>query len=165
MLRKLLCVTAFLGLAGLSVAYAQPGGINDLTNAHRDIQIKRVYNQDAVTHATGTVVVYVGYPTATYPGLSVSTTNTPYDGAFAGVVYGKTLPASDWGYIQIQGYNPAVYIGSATAMGDRLWTSATTGYLAAHTGVDTASESLKAVGVALSVNASSTTIPVLLFGR
>ncbi len=163
MLKKLMFVAAFLGLAGLSAnVYAQEGGSNSLTDASRDITIKLMYNQDAVTHATGTVVTFVGAPTATYPGLSVSTTVTPYNIGVAGVVYGKTLPANGWGYIQTHGYNPAVNVASATLLGDLLWTSATAGSAAAHSGVSVSSEATSAFGIALSVNASSAAIPALI---
>lgn len=167
LIKKLMFVTAFLGLAALSVSKvsAQQGGGISQTDANRDLQIKRVYNQDAIAHATGTVMVYVGAPTASYPGLSVSTTVTPYDSSFAGVVYQTPIPASDWGFIQIQGYNPAVLITSATLKGDLLWPSATAGKFAANSAVFVASESCRAVGMSLSVNASSTSIPAIIFGR
>lgn len=124
MLRKLMLVTAFLGLAGLSVTNYVHAGTNGLTDPDRngDASLLWVLNSDAVAHTTGTVVIY--HTAGTYPGLSVSTTITANSGLGAGVVVQNSLPASGWGWIKTSGY-VEMKVQSGVTAGDTVVTSTT----------------------------------------
>lgn len=125
MLKKLLVFAAFLGLAGLSAnVYAQqPVGTNSLTDGDRNGYLEYVYNNDAVAHSTGVLVAYISGG-GTYPGVTVSTIATANSPLVAGVVVGKALPASGWGYIKTHGYVEIQMQETCTA-GDTIITSTT----------------------------------------
>lgn len=133
------------------------------TSALKNANFASVFNQDAVAHAAGSVVIYSSATVATYPGLSVSTTTTANNPRIAGVVVG-TLPASGWGIIQTYGM-ASVKIAVANSVGDPLATSTT----AEQAGVETIAVSTTTVGadravlgIALETTTSSTTVRVML---
>jgi hypothetical protein len=122
MLKKLVLFVVFLGLAG--VVHARQGSGNaTLTAGERNQTFVTVYNEDAVDHAAGSILVYKD---GSYDGVSVSSTTTANNPLVAGVVpVGYTLPASGWGFVQISGYHSAIKIGVANSAGDLLGTSTT----------------------------------------
>ena len=126
MLRKLWLVTAFLGLAGLSVTNihaAQIPGTNTLTDGDRNGYLEYVYNNDAVSHSTGTLMAYFSGG-GTYPGVTVSTLATANSPLAAGVVVEKSIAASSWGWIKTHGYVEIKMQETCTA-GDTIITSTT----------------------------------------
>jgi hypothetical protein len=166
MLRKLWFVTAFLGLAGLSVTVAHAAD-NTLTSSDRngDPSLLYVYNADAVAHSTGTLMVYQAG--GTYPGLSVSTTVTANNGLVAGVVVQNQIAANGWGYIKTKGY-AVVNIAVANTAGDALVTSTTAGsagvYSVAQATGTSANQSniIGAFATALETTTSSTSVKCIL---
>jgi hypothetical protein len=170
MLRKLLVILAFLGLAGLSVGkvWAQDSGDISLTSGDRNGNRIYVYNSDAVSHSTGTLVIYTNGG-GTYPGISISTSITANDGLVAGVIVEKTIAANGWGWIQTRGY-AVVNIGVANTAGDSLVTSTTAGKAGVYSvaqATGTAANQSNILGVfatALETTTSSTSVKCMLRG-
>jgi hypothetical protein len=134
--------------------------------ARRNANYVTVYNEDTVAHEAGDVCIYVLPASATYPGLSVSTTSTANVVRVAGVVpYGETLAASSWGRLQVYGYHRAVTIAVANSEGDALVTSTTgeaAGVYTLATSTTTVGADKSVFGVALEATTSSTTVKALL---
>lgn len=172
---RVMLVAALLGLAGIGlyqkdvVADSTSGSIN-LTDGSMNIQKVWVYNQDAVVHTVGSLMCYVPSASATYPGLSVSTTVTSNSGLVAGVVVDATLPANGWGWIQTRGYTDDLKITGTIVVGDGLITTTTAEKAGQYTvllATGNASQTSNAPSVfgrALDSATSSSTIKAILFG-
>lgn len=168
-------VAALLGFAGMvltnkkAVADNTSGSIS-LTDGTMNKQTIFVYNQDAVSHSTGSVMCYIVGPSATYPGLSVSTSATAGDGKVAGIVCDRTIQASSWGFIQTRGYTPALKVTGTVAQGDTLMQSATAEKAGAYTvllatGNGTQTSNIQSGFARCLDNASSSaTVRAVLFG-
>lgn len=162
-----LSLFAFVGLATVkSVSATHTNPSLSTTEAKRNANYVYVYNEDAADHEAGDVCIYVLPASATYPGLSVSTTTTANVARVAGVVpYGETLKASKWGRLQTYGYHPAVTIAVANSAGDGLITSTTAeaaGVLSIATSTTTVTADHAVFGIALEATTSSTTVKTLL---
>lgn len=128
-----------VGVVGFvkTVVMAEGNPILPQTDSARNREYVRVYNEDGVSHASGTVMIYVlpvPAGTATYPGQSVSTTSTGGVVRVAGVVpSSETLNATSWGRLQTFGYHSAILSSSTITAGDALVTSTNTGVAVSET--------------------------------
>lgn len=163
MFKALLFAMAFG--SGVS-AFAANNPVISSTDYRRNAEYIRVYNEDAVAHEAGDVLIYVVPASATYDGLSVSTTSTAAVPRVAGVVpVGETLRASSWGRLQVYGYHPAITIAVANSAGDALVTSTTAeaaGVYTLATSTSTVGADFGVFGVALEATTSSTTVAGLI---
>lgn len=150
-------VVAAVSLAGLTAWAYQFGGGSMNTAVERHQQLLWVYNTDAVAHEAGDVLVWAD---GSNDGLDVSTTSTFNNKLVAGVVpAGYTLPASNWGFVQTHGYHSGITVGSATAAGDMLATSATAESASVFTVADSSvTHSAGVFAIALEATTSSTTV-------
>lgn len=122
----LLSLVCFAGFKAKVVHATESNPVMAQTDYRRNANYIRVYNEDDVAHEAGDVLIYVLPASATYDGLSVSTTTSASVGRVAGVVpVGETLKASSWGRLQTYGYHPAVTIAVANSEGAELITSST----------------------------------------
>jgi hypothetical protein len=151
MFKKLVVFAAFLGIAAIARADSS-SGVNTLTDGTRNLRLLVVHNTDAVDHAAGEVLVYKD---DSYDGVDVSSTTSADNKLVAGVVpSGYTLPASGWGFIQTQGYHPAIKISVSNAAGDMLTTSTTSGQVK----VNNSGTPATVVAKTLEATTSSTTV-------
>lgn len=153
-MKKLLLAIAVLGISA-GVYAKNAGEAGAATNPARNAQYLWVLNADAVAHEVGDIVVWKD---GTYDGVEVSTTTSADSKLVAGIVAQATLPASDWGFIQVSGYHSAITIGVANSAGDCLGTSTT----AEAAGVTTTAGAC--IATALEATTSSTTVKGMIKG-
>ena len=157
-------VTVFSFLAMVSfvpksrATFSNP--VMDQSSYRQNANYIRVFNEDYVSHAAGSVMIYVLPAAATYAGVSVSSTTSASLGRVAGVVpYGETIASRGWGRLQVYGYHPAVKIAVANAATDELITSTTAGSAGVYS---SGAEHGIVFGTALEATVSSTTVKALL---
>jgi hypothetical protein len=122
-----------------------------------------VYNEDAVAHEVGDVVVYVSTATNGVTGLSISTTSTASDSLAAGIVGPKDCPASSWCQIQVRGYVGTINFSGTATQGQAFMTSSTA-ELSVSTGTVETSDIEAVLGVVLNTS-SNGVADGILFGR
>ena len=180
-IKKALLLASFLTLAAFggvlieskrAVAY-QLSGIGDAGGSERNRVLITVFNDDAVAHEVGDVVVWSDGSTHD-DGIEITTTTTAHNNLVAGVVALYDIPGNSFGYIQTSGYHAAVTIGVANSAGDALVTSTTAEAVGvfAVTGTTTTTGTavtiaevvrvFSVVGIALEATTSSSTVKVLL---
>lgn len=122
----------FIGLVTVTTAISTgvKALINNPIGAQTDPQINAEYvnarNSDNVAHEVGDVVVWKD---STYDGIDISTTTTAANPLVAGVVafadMGVSGAATQYGLIQVYGYNSTVATDTNVAAGDVLITDTT----------------------------------------
>lgn len=176
-IKKALLLASFLTLAAFGgvlieskrvVAY-QLSGIGDAGSATRNRVLITVFNDDAVAHEVGDVVVWFDGSTHG-DGVEVTTTTTANNGLVAGVVALYDIAANSFGYIQTSGFHSAVTIGVHVDAGAALVTSTTAEAVGVYTiaqatGAAANQAAINGVfAVAFETTGASTTVKALIRG-